>query len=329
MLLLPTFRYHAVRSVKEACTLLQENPAEAKLMAGGTDLLVSMKQGLFTPRHLVGLRRVAELRRLTYDASGLRIGAFVTLQELKTSALVGERYPMLQEAASKAGSWHHQNMGTVGGNACLDTRCCYYNQDAFWRQSYGPCFKQDGEICYVVHGKQECVAAFSGDVAPALLALGAKVAVEGPGGVRQFPLADLYTNDGKRPLALAPAEIVTSFQVPPPELGACGFYEKFRRRGTIDFPLAGIAVSLLRAGGNGRCRSARIALTGLEARPFLVDEAARILENESLTPESISAAGQALWKAAHPTKTTIAEPGHRKRMVRILFERRLRALAGV
>ena len=329
MLLLPNYMYHAARSLEDACEVLAENPGEAKLLAGGTDLLVSMKQGLSAPRYLVGLRKIESLRALRYDEDGLTLGALVTLQQLKTSAEVVKHFPMLGEAASKAGSWHHQNMGTVGGNACLDTRCRYYNQDAFWQDSYGRCYKLGGDICYVVRGKQECVAAYSGDVAPALLALGATVTVMGPEGERTFPLTSLYSNEGVRPFTLAPGDIITSFHLPPPDPGACGFYEKYRRRGTIDFPLAGIAVLLVRPNGRSTCTQARIAVTGMGPMPFLAEEASALLEQELLTQETIDAAGRALWKAAHPTKTTIAEPSHRKRMVRILFERRLRALVGL
>lgn len=329
MLLLPEFIYHAARSLPDACRVLAENPGDAQPIAGGTDLLVSMKQGLFAPRYLVGLGQLESLSHLRFDEHGLTIGALVTLQQLKSSSVVAEHYPLLWEAASKAGSWHHQGMGTVGGNACLDTRCRFYNQDEFWRRAYGPCYKQDGETCYVLRGKKECVAAFSGDVAPALVALEATVTVVGPEVERRFPLPMLYSGDGRKPLTLEPGYIVTEFRLPPPDVGADGFYEKFRRRGTIDFPLAGIAVSLVRPNGNGRCRRARIVLTGLGPQPLLAEEAAAVLEDQPLTAQTISAAGKALWKVARPTKTANAEPNHRKRMVRLLFERRLRAVAGL
>ena len=132
-------------------------------------------------------------------------------------------------------------LGTVGGNLCLDTRCIYYNQSEWWRRANGYCLKKRGDTCHVAPQGKRCHAAFSGDLAPALLVLGAEIDIAGPDGVRRIPLAELYVEDGRAHLALQPDEIVVAVRLPANPLAST--YQKVRVRGAIDYPLAGVAVA--------------------------------------------------------------------------------------
>src|SRR6185369_13671175 len=191
------FDYHRPRTLDEALGLLSSLGPKAQLIAGGTDVLPNMKQGLFEPEHVVSIARLEELRgiSLSSDGSALLAGAGMKLHEIAESLLVQRMAPALAEAAGAVGGPHHRAMGTLGGNICLDTRCRYYNQTYFWRKALGFCLKKDGTVCHVVRGGSKCVAAASNDSAPALIALEAEIELLGPKGERRVPAADFYTAD--------------------------------------------------------------------------------------------------------------------------------------
>src|SRR5580698_5687710 len=198
MLPLPIFDFHRPRTLEEAIRLLADLGPKAQIIAGGTDVLPNMKQGLFEPEHVVSVARLEELRgiALVDGGSAIAIGAGMKLAEIAGSLLVQRTAPALAEAAGLVGGPHHRAMGTLGGNICLDTRCRYYNQTYFWRKSLGYCLKKDGTVCHVVKGGAKCVAAASNDSAPALIALEAELLLLGPKGERTVPALDFYTADG-------------------------------------------------------------------------------------------------------------------------------------
>src|SRR5438045_3112012 len=213
MMRLPHFQFHAPGTVREAADLLAAAAGQAMLVAGGTDLLPNMKRRQQVPATLIGLRRIAELRRIA-NGDGLTIGAGITLTELVRDPRVGKNYGALWQAAGQVATPHLRNMGTIGGNLCLDTRCNYYDQNYEWRKAIDFCMKKDGAICWVATGSPRCLAVSSTDTAPALMALGATVVLASVDGTREIAVSDLYRNDGIEYLTRRPNEILTSVRLP-------------------------------------------------------------------------------------------------------------------
>src|SRR6266545_2864902 len=252
MMRLPYFTFHAPRSVREAADLLaSSSPGDAMLVAGGTDLLPNMKRRQQVPRVLIGLRRVQELRAIANGSSGdgLTFGSAVTLSEIVRNSRVRAAYGALWQAAAQVATPHLRNMGTLGGNLCLDTRCNYYDQNYEWRKAIDFCMKKDGAICWVATGSPKCLAVSSTDTAPALLALGATITLASADATRELPIGDLYRNDGINYLTRGPHEILTTVRLPRRD-GWRSTYWKLRRRGAFDFPVLSVAAEV-KIGGDG------------------------------------------------------------------------------
>src|SRR5262245_62814865 len=270
---LPEFQLMRPGSLEEVLAARAAHP-QAQLLGGGTDLLVNIRRGIVAPPVLIDINGVNELKTITADARRLAIGAAATLSEVATHPDVIAHYPVVAQAAHVIAGPTHRNMGTVGGNLCLDTRCIYYNQSEWWRSANNHCLKTVGDICHVApksHGV--CFATFSGDLAPALLTLGAEIELAGPQGQRTLPLNELYigyarhdsaTGDGKNFLSLKPGEIVTSVRAAKtPALRSA--YDKIRIRRSIEYPVCGVAAALRRDGD--RLADLRVAFTGTNPRP--------------------------------------------------------------
>src|SRR5947209_6971388 len=194
---LPQFKLLRPRTVQEATGYLARYGGAIQILAGGTDLLPSMRQRLFAPEYLMDISGIEELKKIRVLAgAGAEIGALTTLSAIEDSGSIARDYPVLHEAAKTVASPILRNMGTLGGNICLDTRCVWYNQSLTWRKSCGFCIKKDGDLCHVAPGGTKCWAAFSADTPPALLCLNAEIEIAGPNGVRRLPLRDLYTGEG-------------------------------------------------------------------------------------------------------------------------------------
>src|SRR5438132_13665942 len=248
---LPNFKLLRPRTVQEATGYLARYAGAIQILAGGTDLLPSMRQRLFSPEYLMDISGIEEVKKLRVSAgAGAEMGALTTLSAIEDSGSMARDYPVLHEAAKTVASPILRNMGTLGGNICLDTRCVWYNQSLTWRKSCGFCIKKDGDLCHVAPGGTKCWAVFSGDTAPALLCLNAEIEIAGPKGLRRIPLRDLYPNVGDAHLNLAPDELVTRVLLPESSSGWTGAYMKLRVRGSIDYPLAGVAVALQRSNGS-------------------------------------------------------------------------------
>jgi 4-hydroxybenzoyl-CoA reductase subunit beta len=321
MMRLPEFEHLQPESLAEALELLAEHREHAKVIAGGTELLVSMKHGLLTPSYLINLKEIPGLNFIAYDDDkGLRMGAFTKLAALIESQTVQESFSILAHAADQVAAPPLQQMGTLGGNLCLNTRCFYYNQSRFWRQARSACYKTGGDVCYAVKGGNRCFAVYQGDMAPALIALEATVKVARKGGERVIPLADIYTGKGKRPLALEADEILVEVEVPQSAALKTGNYQKLRYRGAMDFPLVGVAAVLDR-NGSGTCSRAKIVLTAVDTAPVLVEEAGKLLEGQGVTDQLISQAAEAAYQAAHPVANIGSTPSYRRKMARLLTKR--------
>jgi 4-hydroxybenzoyl-CoA reductase subunit beta len=317
---LPSFQLLRPKTLDEAVMLMARHDGDVRIVAGGTDLLPSMKQKLFTPAYVLDLRGISELRGIrNIPGSGVEIGALTTLAAIEHSPLIRKDYPVLYQAAKTIASPVLRNMGTIGGNLCLDTRCLWYNQSLLWRQSCGFCLKKDGDLCHVAPGGNFCWAAFSGDTPPALLCLGAEVEIAGANGLRRTPLPEFYVNDGIVRLHLALNEIVTRVHLPESSAGWRGSYQKLRVRGSIDYPLAGVAVALKMH--SGRVEDARVAITAVNPAPFLVKDADAQLVGAVPSEELAERVGNLAASTAKPLTTSALTPEYRREMVRVFAKR--------
>ena len=327
MMRLPPFRYLAPVSVTDAVKLMADHGPEAMLVAGGTDLYPNMKRRQFEPSVLVGLRGVRDLTGVRPAASGgLAIGAGTTLTAVSRHAQVRGRYDALATAAGVVSTPQLRNMGTLGGNVCVDTRCNYYNQSYQWRKAVNFCMKKDGEICLVAPGSSRCWAVSSSDTAPVLWSLGASVRLAGPGGERTIPISALYRDDGIQSLAKQPGDIVTEIVLPPAD-GLRSVYLKLRRRGSFDFPVLGVAAAVRMDGET--VREACIVLGAVASLPREAGAASALLVGQRLTPELIERAAEAAYRPAKPLDNTDFGHPYRKKMTRVFVARALRRLAGL
>src|SRR5471030_2344602 len=324
MMRLPHFKYHSPTSVREAAELLAA-PGGAMLVAGGTDLLPNMKRRQQVPQTLIGLRRVAELRALECRA-GITIGAGVTLTEIVRDRRVRDSYGALWQAASQVATPHLRNMGTLGGNLCLDTRCNYYDQNYEWRKSIDFCMKKDGKICWVATGSPTCLAVSSTDTAPALLALGASVTLVSANGTRQVAAADLYQNDGINYLTRRADEILTAVHIPNMD-GWRSVYWKLRRRGSFDFPVLSVAAAA-KFGDDGKVEGARIILGAVASRPIDAAAAETAIIGQRLTDDVIAHDAERAAQPAKPMDNTDFDLTWRKRVMKDVVTYALRELRG-
>ena len=323
---LPQFRLLRPRRVEEAVTYLAKHGENIRVLAGGTDLIPSMRQKLFEPAYVLDLRGIAELRGIRPEMTGAaEIGALTALSVIEKSAYLREHYPVLTEAAATVASPVLRNMGTIGGNICLDTRCLWYNQSLTWRKGCGFCIKKDGDLCHVAPGGSKCWAAFSGDTPPALLCLNAEIEIVGPAGARRVPLEEFYTGDGENYRRLQAAELVTRVFLPAESADYRGIYRKLRVRGSIDYPLAGVAVVMKRS--NGHVADARIAITAVNPAPLLVQRAGEMLAGKMVDEALADAVGDLVAGIAKPLTTSALTPEYRREMIRVFTRRAILAAA--
>ena len=294
MLPLPAFEWIAPTSLGELVRVLAEAPGETMLIAGGTDLVPNLKAGLYSPRRVVGLGRIAELQQIEIAPDGaLALGAGVRIDRVATDPRVRARYPALADAAASVASPQIRRMATLGGNLLLDTRCAYYNQSAFWRGALGHCLKKDGDTCHVVPNGRHCVAAMSADTPAPLIAFGAEVELRSLRGTRVLPLARLYAGDGVTNHVRAPDEVLVQVRVPAPRPELASAYVKLRARQAIDFPLLSVAAVV-------DPEHVRIVVGALGALPRGVRLADDQLHARPLTPAMIDAIGAAAETQCHP-----------------------------
>ena len=300
MLPFPTFAYEAPDQLDDV--LAMAGAIGVRLVAGGTDLLPSVKHRLFTPSTLVSLTRVEGLSAIEEQADGgLRIGATATLREVRRDRRVQQRYPALSDACATVATSTIQAMGTLGGNVMLDTRCLFYNQPAGWRESIGGCLKADGSVCHVAPKGKGCYATQSSDTVPCLILYEAELELQSAArGTRTLALADLYGEDGRTWLKIAPDEVLTAIVLPPP--GSLVVHRKLRARGAIDYGLLLVAVQRHGKGG-------RAVISALGPQPVLV------------ASEDLSTLPDIAWKQSFPLATHAWASTWRKHMVRVEVRR--------
>jgi 4-hydroxybenzoyl-CoA reductase subunit beta len=333
---LPQFKLLRPRSIEEAVESLAtrvgagDSPAQVhtpiRIIAGGTDLIPSMRQKLFEPEYVLDLRGIAAMRGIKLQPDGgVEIGALTTLRAIERSDFLCQHYPVLTEAAATVASPVLRNMGTIGGNICLDTRCLWYNQSLTWRKGCGFCIKKDGDLCHVAPGGTKCWAVFSGDTPPALLCLNAEIEIASASGTRRLPLRDFYTGLGDYYRRLQPNELVTRIFLPASMADYRGVYRKLRVRGSIDYPLAGVAVVMKRS--NGHVADARIGITAVNPAPLLVKGASELLAGKMVDEALAEAVGDLAAKTAKPLTTSALTPEYRREMIRVFTKRAVLAAA--
>lgn len=313
---LPEFRLVHPTEARAAVTLHRRH-GRSSYIAGGTDLIVNLRHGLEEPKLLIDLSRIASLKGIAAAEDGwLRIGAGTTLGEIAGDPGITQACPALAAAALSVGGPGHRTAGTLGGNLCLDTRCVFYNQSAWWRAANDYCLKHQGKTCHVAPTGGRCHAAFTGDLAPALLVVGAEVEIEDGTATRRMPLADLYADDGRAHLRLAPGELVMAAWLPPAPPPSA--YEKVRVRGAIDFALAGVAVALRREGP--AVSALQVALTGTNPRPLLLDGTAELI-GRPLDEAALARLDKLVQRQVSPMRTTAIASHYRRRAAAALAKR--------
>ena len=305
---------------------------QSSLLGGGTDLLVNIRRGIVAPKVLIEVNGIAELHAVSADEHGLALGAAATLAEVAVHPGVVRHYPALAQAAAHIAGPTQRNMGTVGGNLCLDTRCIFYNQSEWWRDANQHCLKTTGTVCHVApKSRGVCFATFSGDLAPALLILDAKIDIAGPAGRRTTPLSSLYIGyarqdepvtetrgDGKYFLSLRPGEFVTAVRAKNSP-GLRSAYDKIRIRRSIEYPVTGIAVGLRRDGD--KLADLRVAFTGTNPRPVRLSGTERLCGGA--LDASVFEPLDALMRDQIMAMKTTFTPGHYRRRVAGVLARRL------
>ena len=304
----------------------------ARLIGGGTDLLVNMRRGIETPETLIDTNGVAELTTIKASTRSFEIGASATLASVAEHEKLLEYFPAIAQAANAIAGPTHRMMGTVGGNICLDTRCIFYNQSEWWRSANNDCLKTVGEMCHVApKSKGVCFATFSGDLAPAFLLFDAEIDLAGGSRKRTIPLADLYigyakqdgsTGDGKNYLALKPGEFVTAVRGKTPA-GLVSAYDKVRIRRSIEYPVAGVAVALKRKGDV--LADLRVAITGTNPRPVRL-EGTKGLCGGPLTDDVLAGLDGLVRDQIMAMKTTFTPGMYRRRVANVLTKRIVRNL---
>src|SRR6516164_7058545 len=319
MLTLPRFAFVQPQSIDEALAHLGEHAAQCLIVAGGTDAVPNLKHRPHEPRFVVHIGRLRELHHVRHEPDGLHLGALVTLSELAAEPRIGREFPSLTKAAGLVAGPQLRNMGTLGGNLCLDTRCTYYNQTYFWREALGFCLKKDGVRCHVVPQGKRCVAAHSSDVAPTLIAYGAEVEIAGPSGRRRVSCAEFFVGDGIHNNILKPDELVTRVTLPAASRGQRGAYRKLRPRAAIDFPMLSVAVAA--RGTAAKLESLRVVVSALGAKPRLLGAKGSLdplVAGRAASEETFAAVAAAAHKQCRPLINVAYDDDWRHAMVPVL-----------
>ena len=323
MLRLHAYTYHRPADLEEALRLLAD--PSAMPIAGGTDLVPNMKHALFTPAHLVSLRRLPELRGIEVGEGELRIGAAETLAAVSRHPLVLERFPALAHAAGSVAGPQLRQAGTIGGNLCLDTRCTYYNQSFFWRDALGYCLKKDGSVCHVTKVGKKCVAAHSADTPPVLMTLGATADLASAAGTRSVPVREFFVADGIHNQVRRPGEVVTAVRIPLATARTRSVFRKMRQRGAVDFPLLNLAVAAELDGDV--VAGMRMVVSALGSRPREIAGLDKVAGGQRLDDAVIEAVAERAYQQCHPLENIIVDPEWRRAMVPVHTRRALRELA--
>lgn len=320
---LPSFDYVKPSTLEEGLIALRDAEGPVQVLAGGTDVLFNMKLGFFTPKTVINIKALPELKAVTQASDGsIRIGACCRLTDLVDHPLIVEKLPTLAKAIRSVASWHVRNMATLGGNLCLDTRCWYTNQDTTWRNARPPCFKTDGDLCHVIKSSPDCVAINSSDTAPILMCLDAHVSLAKAGSSRDMPLTDFYRYDGLDHTIRQPDEILTSIVVPP-----CTdktVFIKIAPREGLDFAVGAIAGRLTKE--NDKIISLTLVISSLAPAPMILKGAAASIIHSGFTDSAIAAAAEEALDDAGLLTNLFTKVAYKRELIKALVTRALKEL---
>lgn len=316
------YQYHSPSTLDQALDQLRDLGSQAVVKAGGTDVYLRMKLGITNAGHLVDIGGLQDLNYIRYQQDGLRIGAVTTVRDIEKSSEIREKYPALADAAAKVASVQIRNMGTIAGNLCQDNMCWFYNQSRLWKQTQPPCFKAGGSKCHLMGGQEGvCYATYRGDLAPVLIAMGARVKVQSATDERIIPLEELYSGNGKDSLTLKGGELLTEIWLPPVAANSAVCYLKRSHRKAVDYPLVGAAAFLAVDSGN-KITDARLVLTAVGSAPVVVEEAAKILKGRNLKDLPLEEVDQYARQQAKPVNNVYhGTAKYRKQMAGLLAKR--------
>lgn len=298
---LPKFHYYAPRTLAEAIAIRSDAGPDGAFVAGGTDLYPNMKRRQQTPGVVVGLSRIPELAQVRETDGRLSLGAGLLLSQVEHDPRVRNTYPGLAHAVSEISTPPLRNMGTLGGNLLLDTRCNYYDQNLEWRQAIDFCMKKDGTVCWVAPGSPKCLAVQSADSVPVLIAMGARAVFASREGEREVAVEDLYRNDGIDYVTKRPEELLTHVLLPATN-GWRASYRKLRRRGAFDFPVLSVGAAVWIEGGI--VTAARLVLGGVASAPLRLPASEAALEGRALNEDSIVDSAAAAMSPSRPMDNT-------------------------
>jgi len=315
---LKPFIYYRPASLPEVFEIIQKcEPGQFTFMGGGTDILLKIRQRLISPVTIISLRGVPELTKIEQQGQVVSIGALATLRQVKESALIQQFFPALIQAAGRVGSPQLRNMGTIGGNVCLDTRCVYYNQQ-MQEEAFEPCFKKGGKRCHVVKKGSRCYALFRADTPAVFLALNAFLRIGGLGGEREVPIAEFYQDDGLCCQRLQAHELLMNITIPI-EQNVVGAYSRSSMRGAIDFPIVGVAVAVEKS-TNKHYKNFRIATTGLQSQPFRLHALEQLLSDNDIIVGKVGEVIEEGIKDITIAHSKVMNSNYRRSLLKILIE---------
>ena len=328
MLRLPPIELHSPLTIQDAADAIAQG--NARLVAGGTDLWPNMKRRHQKAETVVSLMSIPGLDTINAAARNIRIGATATLTNIIRDDKVRERFPAFATAVASISSPPLRNMGTLGGNLCIDTRCTYYNQTEEWRRSIDYCLKEAGTICWVATKSPRCWAHTASDSAPILCALDATVQLVSATAEREIPLAEMYVDDGIDYLAKQPDEILTAITIPgASDNNHCrSSFWKLRRRGSIDFSTMSVGVAVW-LDDNDTVTRASMYLGAVGPAPMPVAEVSSVLVGNKMTEDAIAEIAHAAHKIAKPMDNTDFAPSWRGKMTEQYVTAALREIAGL
>jgi 4-hydroxybenzoyl-CoA reductase subunit beta len=323
---LPKFEYLEPNSIDEVLKVLSETKGDATILAGGTDILPSMKRKSVKPKYVVGLKKLSDTRYIKYKkGDGLTIGGITTLREIIESEVIKDRYPIIIDACSRVASNQIRNVGTIGGNICLDNKCMYYNQDHIWWKSREDCFKRGGKQCYVVKRGKSCWALSMADTVPALIALDARIKLINSSGEREIKLEDFYTGEGRSVNNIKEDEILIEIIIP--EGNGISLFKKLAVRGAIDFAIVNTGVKMSMS--DGRCKDIRIVVNAVSPSPERLRNTEEFLKDKKLDDVTIEeASDKATKEIKYVTDMFGNSSWYRRRMIKVLISRSIKEIAG-
>ncbi len=328
MLRLPPINLQSPSTVQDAAKAIAKG--NARLVAGGTDLWPNMKRRHQKAETVISLMSIAGLDAIDSSGTDIHVGGTATLANIIRDDKIRERFPAFAKAVASISSPPLRNMGTIGGNLCIDTRCTYYNQTEEWRRSIDYCLKEEGTICWVATKSPRCWAHSASDSAPMLCALDATVKLESASGERVIALADMYVDDGIDYLSKQADEILTEVTIPgSSDSRHCrSAFWKLRRRGSIDFSTMSVAAALWMDDDEIVTR-ASMYLGAVAPAPMPVTEVASVLVGNKISEEAIDEIAHVAHKIARPMDNTDFAPSWRGKMTEQYAIAALREIAGL